>query len=53
MPGWQTETAAVQRFDDLPAAARNYVNRLCELTGAELGILSVGARRSSTLRISI
>ncbi len=53
MPGWQTTTGDAQRFDDLPAAARRYVNRLCELTGAELGILSVGARRSSTLRISI
>jgi adenylosuccinate synthase len=53
MPGWKTVTGDVQRFDDLPAAARRYVNRLCELTGAPLGILSVGARRSSTLRIAI
>jgi adenylosuccinate synthase len=53
MPGWKTVTGDAQRFDDLPAAARRYVNRLCELTGAPLGILSVGARRSSTLRIAI
>ena len=53
MPGWKTVTGDIQRFDDLPAAARRYVNRLCELTGAPLGILSVGARRSSTLRIAI
>ncbi|MBN1675402.1 MAG: adenylosuccinate synthase [Kiritimatiellae bacterium] len=51
IPGWQTPTRDVTRFEDLPARAKAYVERLCELTGAPLGILSVGPRRDSTLRV--
>jgi len=53
MPGWQASTKEITRFGDLPAAAAAYVNRLCELTGVKLGMLSVGPKRSSTLRIEI
>jgi adenylosuccinate synthase len=53
MPGWHTSTKDVTRFDDLPAKAKAYVNRLCELTGVKLGILSVGPKRESTLRIAL
>jgi len=53
MPGWQTSTKDVTRFDDLPEKTKAYVERLCELTGVALGILSVGPARASTLRISL
>ncbi len=53
MPGWQTPTCDVTRFEDLPQAAKDYVNYLVELTGVKLGILSVGARRKSTLRVGM
>jgi adenylosuccinate synthase len=53
MPGWRTSTAGVQRMEDLPDRARAYVDRLCEVTGVKLGILSVGAGRGSTLRVGI
>ncbi|MBA4387752.1 MAG: adenylosuccinate synthase [Verrucomicrobia bacterium] len=53
MPGWRSSTKDVTRFKDLPRKAKDYVNRLCELTGGELGILSVGAKRENTLRIKI
>jgi len=53
MPGWQTSIKAVTRFDDLPKQAKAYVNRLCEITGVKLGILSVGPKRESTLRIAL
>lgn len=51
--GWQCSTKEVTRFEDLPDNARRYVDRLCELTGVPLGLLSVGPARSSTLRIAI
>ena len=51
--GWNCSTKEVQRYEDLPEKAKTYVERLCELTGVKLGILSVGPRRVSTLRISI
>ena len=53
MPGWQTSTKEVTSYDELPEKARAYVSRLCELTGVPLGILSVGPKRSSTLRIAL
>ncbi len=53
MPGWECSTADVTRMEDLPARARAYVDRLCELTGVPLGILSVGPKRASTLRVAL
>jgi adenylosuccinate synthase len=52
-PGWLCDTSRVDRFEDLPAKAREYVAELCRLTGVPLGILSVGPRRESTFRIAL
>jgi adenylosuccinate synthase len=53
MPGWMESTSDVTKYEDLPANAKAYVERLCELTGVKLGILSVGPKRASTLRIAL
>jgi adenylosuccinate synthase len=53
MPGWQSRTDNINRYEDLPQKAKDYVERLCELTGVKLGILSVGPKRASTLRIAL
>jgi len=53
MAGWQSSTHGVQSFDALPDRAKAYVNRLCELTGVALGILSVGPARANTLRVAL
>ena len=53
MPGWCCPTTDVTRYDDLPAAAKAYVEHLCDITGVALGILSVGPKRASTLRIAL
>ena len=53
MPGWCCSTKDVTEYADLPEAAKTYVARLCELTDAKLGILSVGPKRSSTLRVAL
>ena len=47
--GWRSSTREATRLDDLPPRARAYLARLEELTGAPVGILSVGPRRESTL----
>ncbi len=49
LPGWKTPTEAAKTFADLPGAARTYVNRLAELTGAKLTIVSVGPSRGQTI----
>ncbi len=53
MPGWCEPTSEIQRYEDLPEKARAYVEYLCELTGVPLGILSVGPKRESTLRVGL
>lgn len=49
MPGWQSCTAGVRRFEDLPAAAQRYVRRLAELVGARLSVVSIGPAREQTI----
>lgn len=53
MPGWMESTSEVKEFDQLPEKAKAYVNRLCELIGGKLGILSVGPKRASTIRLEL
>ncbi|MGN0853310.1 MAG: adenylosuccinate synthase [Kiritimatiellia bacterium] len=53
MDGWMCETSHVTRIEDLPPKAKAYVDRLIELSGAKLGILSIGPARESTLRIAL
>jgi len=53
MPGWKCETSSITNYANLPQQAKNYVRRICELTGAPLGILSVGPGRENTLRIGL
>ena len=52
-PGWKTSTSGVTRIEDLPAAARAYVDALCDITGVPLGILSVGPQRASTFIVGL
>ena len=49
LPGWGSSTAAVRRPEDLPKAARRYIDRLAELCGAPIDIVSVGASRDQTI----
>ncbi len=53
VPGWCEPTSHITRYEDLPARARSYVEYLCELMGGQLGILSVGPKRESTLRVGL
>jgi len=49
MPGWQDSTAGVKSYDELPANARNYLNRLEELVGVPVHIISTGPDRNETI----
>jgi adenylosuccinate synthase len=48
-PGWRAPTTHCRDWKDLPLAARNYLKALAELTGARLGIVSVGPAREQTI----
>jgi adenylosuccinate synthase len=47
--GWQTSTKRAQDFEQLPKRARIYLQKLAQLSGAKLSIVSVGARREETI----
>ena len=53
MPGWQCETSHITEYDRLPENAKKYIERILELVGGKLGVLSVGPARETTLRINI
>ncbi len=44
-PGWTESLRAVRRWEDLPAAARAYVERLEALAGLPTDLISVGPQR--------
>ena len=49
MPGWKQSTTSAKKLSQLPLAARNYVKRLGQLTGAKISIVSVGPTRAQTI----
>ena len=49
MPGWSEELDGVRRETDLPAAASRYVDRIAELVGRPVTIVSIGPDRAQTI----
>ncbi|HZW82357.1 MAG TPA: adenylosuccinate synthase [Candidatus Deferrimicrobium sp.] len=49
MPGWQEDISNVKSFEELPEAAKNYLNRIKELAGVDLFLVAVGPRRDETI----
>ena len=49
MPGWTDVTVGAQRTEDLPEAARAYILRIEELTGAPVDVVSTGPDRIETI----
>ncbi|HET9849746.1 MAG TPA: adenylosuccinate synthase [Candidatus Dormibacteraeota bacterium] len=49
LPGWRSSIAGIRRPEDLPKAARRYIDRLSELCGAAIDIVSVGAARDQAI----
>ncbi len=52
LPGWNRSTAGARRLDDLPVAARRYLDRLEELAGAPIRYVSVGTRRDQIIEVA-
>ncbi len=49
LPGWSAPTADVRRYAELPAPARDYVERIEDLVGAPVTHVSVGPDREQTI----
>lgn len=50
MPGWKTDISKCREWAELPQEARNYLDRLSELTGCRVMTAGVGPDREETIR---
>jgi adenylosuccinate synthase len=49
LEGWGEELGEARSFDELPPAARKYVERVADLGGVPVGTVSVGPSREQTV----
>ena len=49
MPGWSESTVGAKNFDALPSAAKDYLNKVEELCGTPIAIISTGPDRAETI----
>jgi len=49
LPGWLSDTSKATSWADLPEAAKQYLERLAELVGAPIALVSVGPRRDQAI----
>ncbi len=48
LAGWEQDITGVRAFSDLPAEAQAYVERIEDMVGAPISMISVGPERSAT-----
>ncbi|MFQ5896913.1 MAG: adenylosuccinate synthase [Candidatus Methylomirabilia bacterium] len=49
MSGWLSSTRGLRFYDELPTKARQYLERLAELSGVEVSLVSTGATREDRI----
>jgi adenylosuccinate synthase len=51
LPGWRSSTEGVTELEELPAAARDYVEFISAQIGVPVGLVSTGPERSQTILV--
>ena len=49
VPGWKTPISSIRKYEDLPENAKKYIEKVEDLIGAPIGIISVGPDREQTI----
>jgi len=49
MPGWKCRTAGLVKYDQLPNEMLAYLDKISELVGAKVSIISTGPKREETI----
>src|SRR2546423_12200103 len=49
LPGWKTSTVGMTELDQLPGAARDYIEFLSRAINVEIGLVSTGPERAQTI----
>jgi adenylosuccinate synthase len=52
LEGWDESLSEARSFDNLPPAARKYVERVQDLIGVRIGVVSVGPAREQSLAVA-
>jgi len=52
LPGWQKDTRQIRAFEDLPPQAKAYVERIQELIGCPIDLVSVGPERDQAIVVN-
>jgi adenylosuccinate synthase len=48
-PAWKQDISGVRKFEDLPKGAIDYVQRIADLVGVDVGVISIGPDRAQTI----
>jgi adenylosuccinate synthase len=51
LDGWSEDISSAKSLDDLPPAARRYVERIEEMTGVRVSAVGVGPARNQTIEV--
>jgi adenylosuccinate synthase len=51
LEGWQQDTSGARRYEDLPTAARRFIERVGEVAGLPVMTISVGPDREQTIML--
>lgn len=49
LPGWKTSVCEARSYEELPAAFRSYLDFICQETGSQVKVVSVGPDREETI----
>ena len=49
LPGWESDTSGIKRWDDLPPNARRYVERVEEIVGVPVRFIGTGQHREAII----
>ena len=49
LPGWKCDIRGIKKYEDLPENAKKYIEKVEDLIGAPIGIISVGPDREQTI----
>jgi len=50
LEGWQEDISNIKKYQDLPPAAKRYLERIGELAGIPIEVISVGPKREQTIQ---
>lgn len=53
MPGWKSDVSEIREYEELPAAARDYVEKVESLIAAPITMISVGPSRDALIHRSV